>query len=812
MTGAPSCLWLCALYWVLYVLNHSYCEAIDGIPMTKLSGQTVDTSNMFQFRFYEKAWCATGAQLSNAGKPSFPSEDGEEACYVVGFGESVGDVMTFKVLTHDTNKILYRSNVRSADSEDESGTRRPHPGDKDANAKEEPRDLLEEHVKSPKTRHPFDNSVYMDNEGEMTGGKFKTFLPEELLHRSYLTPIDEKGQRFRARIVEQLIEPDSSVKFRVTYDHDDRNDEVLTYNEILDFVEKEISANLDPDKVVWSFQEIVAHEGPLRSTDPSYNGSLYNVKVLWSDGSTTYEPLNVIAADDPVTCALYARKHNLLDTDGWKRFRRIAKNEKKLTRFLNQAKLQSKRTAKRYQYGYEVPKSPRHALELDRIAGNTKWQDSMALEFSQIMEYKTFEDAGKGDLRPAGYKRIKAHWVFAIKHDGRHKSRLVAGGHLTDTPIEDVYSGVVTIRSLRLVIFLAELNQLEIWGADIGNAYLEADTKEKVYVIGDQGFGDLCGHTLIIRKALYGLKSSGKRWHERFVDVLRSEGFFVSKGDNDVWMRDMGDHYEYIAVYVDDLAIASRNPALLIVMLKEKYKFKIKGDGPISFHLGCDFIREKDGTLIAEPQKYLEKMIKSHELMFSELPSTLFTSPLEPNDHPEMDDTTMCDEDETAKYLSMIGQLHWIVTLGRFDVMSATVTMARFRAAPRVGHLRRLRRIYGYLRNKRFRHGGIRYRTGRIQHEVQEFHEYNWMYSVDEHFQASYILSTVHQLIGFASVKLQLRQQRMVPSLWLHALLRSRLSTYEQLCVISVFMWTVLLTCSETINRWSLALRYHRRS
>ena len=90
---------------------------------------------------------------------------------------------------------------------------------------------------------------------------------------------------------------------------------------------------------------------------------------------------------------------------------------------------------------------------------------------------------------------------------------MVAGGHLTETPVDSVYSGVVSLRSLRLVIFLAELNKLELWGADIGNAYLEAHTKEKVYIIDGKGFGKLEGHTLVINKALYGLKSSGLRWH-----------------------------------------------------------------------------------------------------------------------------------------------------------------------------------------------------------------------------------------------------------------------------------------------------------
>ena len=90
--------------------------------------------------------------------------------------------------------------------------------------------------------------------------------------------------------------------------------------------------------------------------------------MKWSDGSITYEPLSVIGADSPVTVAIYAKKNGLLDTPGWKRFKRLAKREKKLLRMVNQAKLQSKRTAKKYQFGFEVPRNPKHAKELDAAA------------------------------------------------------------------------------------------------------------------------------------------------------------------------------------------------------------------------------------------------------------------------------------------------------------------------------------------------------------------------------------------------------------------------------------------------------------
>ena len=131
---------------------------------------------------------------------------------------------------------------------------------------------------------------------------------------------------------------------------------------------------------------------------------------------------------------------------------------------------------------------------------------------------------------------------------------------MTDVPLDSVYSGVVSLRSLRMVIFLSELNQLELWGADVGNAYLEAYTQEKVYIIGPKGFGKLEGHTLVISKALYGLRTSGLRWHERFADTLRDMGYKASRGDPDVWMKEVNKKWEYIAVYVDDLAIASHNP------------------------------------------------------------------------------------------------------------------------------------------------------------------------------------------------------------------------------------------------------------
>ena len=91
------------------------------------------------------------------------------------------------------------------------------------------------------------------------------------------------------------------------------------------------------------------------------------------------------------------------------------------------------------------------------------------------------------------------------------------------------HSGVVSLHSVCLVTFLAELNGLEMWAADVGNAYLEARTKEKVCIIAGPEFGELEGHMLIIYKALYGLRSSGLRWHEWFADCLLIWALFLPR-------------------------------------------------------------------------------------------------------------------------------------------------------------------------------------------------------------------------------------------------------------------------------------------
>jgi hypothetical protein len=115
------------------------------------------------------------------------------------------------------------------------------------------------------------------------------------------------------------------------------------------------------------------------------------------------------------------------------------------------------------------------------------------------------------------------------------------------------------------------------------------------------------------------------------------------------------------------------------------------------------------------------------ENMFGSKPKEC-SSPLEKGDHPEIDTSEELDDNGIKKYQTMIGCLQWAISLGRFDIQTATMTMSRFRAAPRKGHLDRLKRIYGYL--KKFSSAAIRVRVLEPDFTELPAQEFDWCYSV----------------------------------------------------------------------------------
>ena len=206
--------------------------------------------------------------------------------------------------------------------------------------------------------------------------------------------------------------------------------------------------------------------------------------------------------------------------------------------------------------------------------------------------------------------------------------------------------------------------------------------------------------------------------------------FLPSKADPCIWLRKAPNlrHYEDIAVYVDDLWIAAESPSAIIQIFKSKYHLKVKGDGKLTYHLGADYFEDPDGTFVSQPKKYIDKLADTYKRHFNEDPPKGYKTPPDKNDHPEQDTSEILEGDMAAKYLTMVGQLQWLVTLGRFDIHAQVTTMSRFRAAPRQGHMDRLKRIYSYaIRTKDY---AIRFRTDQPDYSFLPDQDIDWTYSV----------------------------------------------------------------------------------
>jgi hypothetical protein len=227
--------------------------------------------------------------------------------------------------------------------------------------------------------------------------KLPRFSPDELVGKVLVRSWDD-GKNYHAKVVRKIQDHDADChkninKFLVERG-DGEYDEIITYNKLWDTIETQGDQETHPEEPRWTFSFIEGHKGPIKKGHPK--GSSYNVLVKWEDGSQSYEPLDAMAADDPITLALYACANNLLDTPGWKRFRHIAtaitKECNKIRSMIHQYHVsKGKQThGPIFKFGIQVPRSVKEAYELDAKHGNTKWQDSMKEEIDALLMFITF--------------------------------------------------------------------------------------------------------------------------------------------------------------------------------------------------------------------------------------------------------------------------------------------------------------------------------------------------------------------------------------------------------------------------------------
>ena len=432
----------------------------------------------------------------------------------------------------------------------------------------------------------------------------------------------------------------------------------------------------------------------------------WEILVEWKDGSTDWVSLKDLKESYPVELANYAFSHGLQDEPAFAWWTpHVLKKSKRILE-----KVKSKYWSRTHKYGIRIPKSIQEAIEIDRENGNTLWMDAVRQEMKNVRV--AFEEHEGDPNQLVGYTQITGHIVFDVKlgENFRRKARYCADGHKTRAPASVTCSTVVSRDSVRILLTIAALNDLEVLGADVQNAFLTAPNREKVWMIAGPEFGADEGKTYLIVRALYGLKSASFSFRSFMAEKLADFGFQSSFADPDVWLRasskpDGEQYYEYVLMYVDDILAISCNPRAILEDVQKTFKLKNDKIEPPEFYLGaklqektlnnvrCWTITSQDYVKAAVA--YVENVLKTKGR--KPLVGKVDT-PMSNYYTPELDVTKELGSDDVTFYQELIGVLRWATEIGRVDILLEVSLLSQYSASPREGHLEQLLCIFAYLR------------------------------------------------------------------------------------------------------------------
>ena len=450
--------------------------------------------------------------------------------------------------------------------------------------------------------------------------------------------------------------------------------------------EREIEEQTLVDKL-WDIKDITGHKTTQKGRKPY-------LQVVWTTGDKTWEPFQRLKEDVPEEVAQYVTRNGL----GAPYQPTWAKNFVVL-----RTKFKKRKAVPKYVNGVELPKNIEHALRLDGTNGNNLWKDAIDKEMDSIHRYEVFQlwKDGKSGIPPKdkGWQRAPLRMIFAVKNDGRRKARLVLGGHMTEAEEYDTYADTVNTPNVRLLLLLGIVNLWCILGGDVNTAYLNAVTKELIYVIAGLEFGaENVGKVYVLYKALYGAKGSANAWYHCLGDFMRSIQFKLSRIDGSFWYRlnKDTDTYDYFATHVDDYLTIGVSPQKIVDQVKGSFTVTAEPSVPETYlGMNIDRMPDSDGLCLCA-RDYIKKVIPLVEDI-AEKKLGKHSTPNIVDWRPSEDETPLLNEAMVNKYQRLLGIANWLVTICRLDITYAVNTLARYTHVAREGHWKSLLRVFEYL-------------------------------------------------------------------------------------------------------------------
>ena len=434
----------------------------------------------------------------------------------------------------------------------------------------------------------------------------------------------------------------------------------------------------------------------------------WKLLVSWKDGSQQWVPLSIMKESNPVDVAEYAKSVGIDQEPAFHWW--VPYTIRKRDRIIAAVSSRVKKTT--HKYGIEIPNTIQQAMAIDEKNGDTHWKDAIEKEMSNLKV--AFDILEHDENLPPGWTKSSGHLVFDVRMTLERKARWVKDGHKTPEPSWSTYAGVVSRESVRIAFTYASLMGLDVCACDIQNAYLQAPSSEKHFIICGPEFGlENVGKKAKIVRALYGGKSAGADYWRHVRKAMSEMGFQSCKADPDVWFRpsinSQGiEYYEYVLLYTDDILAIGETPEQFIrEELDQCFVVKPKSIGKPAQYLGnkVSEVELENGRKAwsFSSSQYTQNAVKNVESYLKKKGESLpkkATSPWTRDYRPETDTSPELSPADSSYFQSLIGVLRWIVELNRVDIAMEVSALASMMAMPRQGHLQQIFHMFAFLKAK----------------------------------------------------------------------------------------------------------------
>lgn len=330
------------------------------------------------------------------------------------------------------------------------------------------------------------------------------------------------------------------------------------------------------------------------------------------------------------------------------------------------------------------------------------WEAAMKVEVATMVKNEVFEWVSV----PEASKVLPSKWVYALKRamDGtieKYKARIVAGGHRQgEGDFRETFAPVAKFVSLRILLTLAAIDDLEVEQVDVVAAFLHGELEEELFMRAPQGVEpevDKRGHPKVwrLRKSIYGLKQSPRCFYMKLDDVLKVEGFTRIAADWGVWVLKLR---VVVLVHVDDMNIIGGKEDVEWVVSRLASTFQIKRLGPsgTALFLGLQLARDRNRRKFLISQgNYARRVL----IRFGMTNANDCDTPMERGvDWTIKPADTFLTEDQRRIYQAAIGSLIYLVLGSRPDMAFAVNKLAQFSSKPTQRHWLGVKKVLRFLK------------------------------------------------------------------------------------------------------------------